>query len=70
VPCWDGGAAQQPEDEREQQHAWESDGDLPWEPERTGRPGERFMDCENWPEHLAGPEYEAWKRKRDEERGP
>jgi hypothetical protein len=69
VCVWDG-CPIQPEDEREQQHAWESEGDLPWEPERTGRPGERFMDCENWPEHLAGPEYEAWKRKRDEERGP
>ena len=29
MPCWDGGSAQQPEDERENQHRWEdSDDDL------------------------------------------
>jgi hypothetical protein len=47
VPCWDGGAAQQPEDEREQQHAWEDsdDGDMPWDP----NPAERPQPWERYP---------------------
>ena len=66
MPCWDGGAAQQPEDEREEQDAWEdpSDGDLPWEPNRVDRP-------EPWkrPEY-PGPEWRMWMdllRDEDEE---
>jgi hypothetical protein len=61
---WDGSPIQ-PEDERETQNSWETEGDLPWEPERTAKPGERW-EPQDWPEEDAGPEYKAWKEKRDE----
>jgi hypothetical protein len=67
VPCWDGGAAQQPEDEREQQDSWEDPfgGDLPGKP--RGPEDEEWKPAD-WPEYLAGPEYWLYRKKwRDEE---
>jgi hypothetical protein len=64
VACWDGGAYDAPEDEREQQHAWEdaADGDLPWAPRHVDDP-------EPWKEQYwhDGPEYRAWKKRQQEE---
>jgi hypothetical protein len=62
---WDGSPIQ-PEDERE--NAWEdpNDGDLPWEPPRTAKPGERW-EPQDWPEDDAGPEYRLYKKQQEEE---
>jgi hypothetical protein len=68
-PCWDGGSAQQPEDEREQQHAfdggdeWEPahDGDMPWDPNPANKP-------EPWKGTWGGtPEERMYRDKMDED---
>jgi hypothetical protein len=69
-PVWDGGSAQQPEDEREQQHDFDGgddwqpahDGDMPWDPNPADKP--EAWKSYDWHD---GPEYRAWKKKQQEE---
>jgi hypothetical protein len=64
-PCWDGGAAQRDENESEQE-AWSD----PLAGEMPGRPPRCVNDPDEWKDHdwHEGPEYRAWKKKRDEDR--
>ena len=65
MTIYDGGWPEQPEDETEQKWQDPDDGDLPWEPERTGKPGERW-EPQTWPEEDAGPEYRFYKKRLEE----
>ena len=64
MPCWDGGPAQQPEDEREAQDTWEDsdDGDLPWAPRHVNDPEE--WKRADW---TGTPEERMWRDLMDDE---
>ena len=63
VSIWDAGFSERPEDEREGEDAWEDSDDL--EDDHAPWRGELHFD--EWPEGLAGPEWEMWKKMMDDE---
>ncbi len=62
MPCWDGGAAQQPEEEREQQDAWQDPPDSAAEEWKGGEPAnqgdEWKRDWGTGPEHTLN--WDGW----------
>lgn len=67
MTCWDGGFAERPEEEREGEDGWEDSDEL--EDDHAEWRGD-LHTANDWPEHLAGPTWEMWKKLLDEEGGP